>query len=293
MLHDALASSTESLYSIMSSAAAPVGDHREAVLRRVDAAVDDDRPPEAERLLQRRLELGLALDDHPDAAVGLRELGVVRHLRRQVDVGAAAVEEHVLPLRDHPEVAVVDQHDDDRQVVEDRGRELLGGHLEAAVAVDADDGRLRARGLRADRGGDPVAHRPEAARRDEAPRALAHDVLHRPHLMLADSGRDDHVLAGRERLERLDDLLRLEPLAAGAVAQRELLAPRADLLEPGVGRRCAVSALLRDLGREHADGLSERADDGDVRVAELRDLRGVDVEVDDGRSGGERRQLAR
>ena len=63
---------------------------------------------------------------------------------------------------------------------------------------------------------------------------LGDDVLHRPHLVLADAGRDDHVGAGGEALQRLDDLLRLEPLVALAVAERELLAPRADLLEPGL-----------------------------------------------------------
>ena len=45
----------------------------------------------------------------------------------------------------------VDNFDDDRQVFGHRGRQFLGGHLEAPVAVDADDGRVRACGLRADR----------------------------------------------------------------------------------------------------------------------------------------------
>ena len=164
-----------------------------------------------QRLRERGLELLLVLDDHADPAVGLGEERVVGHLGGQVDVRAAPVEEHVLPLRDHPEVAVVDEHDDDREVVDDGGRELLRGHLEAAVAVDADDRRLRARRLGADRGRDPVAHRPEPARGDEAPRPLREQVLHRPHLVLADAGRDDHVVAGGERLQRLDDALRLQP----------------------------------------------------------------------------------
>ena len=72
-----------------------------------------------------------------------------------------------------PEVAVVDDHDDDRQVLEHGRRELLAGHLEAAVAVDADDGRVGPGRLRADRGRDAVAHRPEPARGDERARPVA------------------------------------------------------------------------------------------------------------------------
>ena len=117
------------------------------------------------------------------------------------------------------------EHDDDRQVVEHRRRELLAGHLEAAVAVDADDRRLGSRRLRADRGRDPVAHRPEPARGDERARPLGEDVLHRPHLVLADAGRDDHVVAGGQRLELSITRLRLEQSSLVAVAERELVAP--------------------------------------------------------------------
>ena len=74
---------------------------------------------------------------------------------------AAAVEEHVLPLRDHAEVAVVDEHDDDREIVDHRRRQLLSRHLEAAVAVDAHDCRFGPGSLRSDGRRDPVPHRPE------------------------------------------------------------------------------------------------------------------------------------
>ena len=116
VLHDV--ASTGSSYSTMSIAAAPagiIGKHCSAGSTRQSI---DDGAVERERLAQRGLELGLGLDEHPDAAVGLGELDVVRHVGAEVDVRAAAVEEHVLPLRDHAEVAVVDEHDDDREVVD-------------------------------------------------------------------------------------------------------------------------------------------------------------------------------
>ena len=116
------ACSSGSSYSTISSAAAPagiIGKHcSDWSTRQSTTAVR----PERERLLQRRRELVLGVDGDPERAVGLGEACVVGHLMRQVDVRAAAVEEHVLPLLHHAEVAVVDEHDDDRQVLEHGGR---------------------------------------------------------------------------------------------------------------------------------------------------------------------------
>ena len=79
-----------------------------------------------------------------------------------------------------------------------------------------------------------------------------------------------------------------------AVAERELLAPGGELAQPRLGpgygaRTVECAQLVREVG-EH---LLQRPDDRDVRLAELRDLGGVDVEVDDRRAGRERRELAR
>ena len=86
-------------------------------------------------------------------------------------------------------------------------------------------------------------------------------------------------------------LLRLEPLVALAVAERELLAPGAELCEPGLRRGRALGAMPGNLRGERVDGLRERADNRDVRVAQLRDLGRVDVEMHDGRARCERREL--
>ena len=187
------------------------GNHREAVLGRVDAAVDDGGAAARERLGERGLQLVLRLGAQADGAVRLGELDVVGRVLREPDLREPLLEEHVLPLSHHSEVAVVHDHDDDRQVLGDGRRQLLRGHLEAAVAVDADDGRIRARGLGADGGREAVPHRPEAAGGDEAARPVAEQVLHRPHLVLADTGRPDHVVpSARQRLQLLEDALRLQ-----------------------------------------------------------------------------------
>src|SRR6478672_146027 len=267
------------------------GHHREALLGGVAPDVDDGGPARVERRRQRALELVLRLDGEPGTAVGLGELRVRGHLVRQVRLREPLVVEHLLPLAHHAEPAVVDEDDDDRQPLEGRGRELLAGHLEAAVAVDADDGRVGARRLRADRGRDAVAHRPQAARRDERARALALDVLHRPHLVLPDACRPDEVVAaGGHVAERLDRRLRLQDAGFARVAERERLAPGLDLPQPRLVRDLCVDG--RERLAEIGEGDLERADDRDLRVADLPDLCCVDVEVDDARARCERAHLA-
>src|SRR5687767_5002411 len=79
----------------------PRRDHREAVLSRVDAAVDHRRAPARERLRERRAELVLGVDAQADGAVGLRELHAVGRVLREAHLREALLEEHVLPLPDH------------------------------------------------------------------------------------------------------------------------------------------------------------------------------------------------
>jgi len=71
--------------------------------------------------------------------------------------------------------------------------------------------------------------------------------------VLADSGRPDDVVAsGGQLLQGLEHLLRFQQVAVRAVAKRELLAPRCDLLQPGfrAGLDSLLGEVLREL-REH------------------------------------------
>ena len=209
---------------------------------------------------------------------------------RELDLREALLEEHVLPLAHHAEVAVVDDHDHDRQPLHRRRRQLLGGHLEAAVAVDADDLRVRTRRLGADRRRQAVAHRAEAAGGNEGARPVAAQVLHRPHLVLADAGRPHDVVAARGQIvQRLEHELRLEHVSVASVAKRVRVAPLRDLPQPrlGAARPQGLAQKAPELGEHRL----QRSDDGNVGVADLRDLGGVDVEVDHRRAGRERRQL--
>ena len=89
---------------------------------------------------------GLVLGEraHTHAAVRFGELHEVRHVHdvrrvlavQQVRGGVVVIVEQGLPLADHAVHGVVEQGDLHRRVVEERGRQLFGGHLEGAVAVD-------------------------------------------------------------------------------------------------------------------------------------------------------------
>ena len=126
------------------------------------------------------------------------------------------------------------------------GGELLGVHLDRAVARHADDRLVRAADLGPHGGGQAEAHRAQATGVDPAPRAGEVEVLRRPHLVLADVGGDDRVAAGR-LVEGLDHVLRLDLGVGGVlVAERVALLPdpnaRPPLLQPR--RLCGQRAVL-------------------------------------------------
>ena len=143
-------------YSTRSSAAAPAGiigkQCSAGSTRQSTTAVR----PQRERLGERLVELVLGLGAQADRAVRLGELHVVGRVLREADLREPLLEEHVLPLPHHAEVAVVHDHDDDRQVLGHRGRELL--------ARSSGSSRRRRRRRRSRPGGRPSRRRPPAAR---------------------------------------------------------------------------------------------------------------------------------
>src|SRR5207253_1662875 len=100
----------------------------------------------------------------------------------------------------------------------------------------------------------------------------------------------DVVAAGGQVLQRLEHRLRLEPVAAVAVAERKLLPPGTQLCQPRL-RRALAPELAHLVTELREDGL-ERPGDRHVRAAELVDLGGIDVEMDDRRARRESRELA-
>jgi hypothetical protein len=144
------------------------GDHRPHHRVAVDDEVDDDRAVvDLHRLRDDVVDVLGPLAPQADAAIRVGELDEVRDPRArvrgvQVGVGVALVVEERLPLAHHAEAGVVDDGDLDRDVVDRAGRELLVGHLEAAVAVDRPHRAVRLGDLGTHGGGHGIAHRAQA-----------------------------------------------------------------------------------------------------------------------------------
>ena len=205
-------------------------------------------------------------------AVGLAELDEVRLADRHGDV--VVLVEQLLPLADHAEIAVVDDRHLHRQVLVHHRGQLLQRHLEAAVAADRPDQRVRLRHLRAHRGGHLEAHRAEAARGDQLVRVAEAHVLRGPHLVLADAG-DDHRLVVAALGDALDHALRghLRP-ARDRHRVRVVLPHLVDPADP-----VEMRALPRRVAqlRQHVLDVPEDRDGGRQVLAVLA---GVDVDVD-------------
>src|ERR1019366_4086750 len=135
-------------------------DHREHALTVMHPEVDyRGHAGDGEGLVEHRVDLVGPVAAQPDAAVGLSELDIVRNGRAQVDLGVPLLVEQLLPLAHHAEEAVVEDQDLDRRPLDRAGRQLLRGHLEAAVTVDRDDKLAGPADLRAHGGRDGEAHR--------------------------------------------------------------------------------------------------------------------------------------
>lgn len=249
-------------------------------------AVEQERSLRRQHLRDRRFQFGGRIDIAPRNAVGGGDPGEARPLRPvlhpQIGVAPAAVVEAILHLRHHAEVLVVEDHHLDADFLRRDGPELMDVHLETAVAVDVDHGLFRQRQLGAHRGGEPEAHGPEPARSQQLPRAGKPVKLRRPQLVLAHAGDDDGPAAGLAG-DFPDDLLRLEFIPFPAAGEGMAFPPLGDLPQPGgavpANRICVQ---LRQ-------GRADVGDDLQVGAHVFVDLGVVDVDVNDGRAGGEMR----
>ena len=209
--------------------------HREAVFRRIDHAIEQHRLLHVDHLADLLVELARMRAADAVRVIGLGELDEIRQ-RFGVGMRVAPAVQQFLPLAHHAHILVVEDEDLDRQVVLHRRRNFLHGHQHRSLAGDIDDERIRMRELHADRGRQSVAHGAEAARGHPAVRLLEMVELRRPHLMLADFGRDVGVAVLGQLVEPLDGVLRLDDLVRVAEGERILRPPGSDLLPPGLQR---------------------------------------------------------
>ena len=217
-------------------------------------------------------DIGGALDVDAWDVVGsgqLAEVGVAE----EVDTGLAVVEEEFLPLANHAEVVVVENHDLDGELVNLCGGQFEESHLETSVTGDGDNTLVGLGELGADGSGEAEAHGAGSSGGKPVVGLVVLVELGGPHLVLADVGRDDGFAFGL-LVEFVNDLLHAEATLL-AKRKRELLLVAIEVGEPlGGFERLNV---FDELG----EGRFGIADDLNVGTNHLVHLGGVDVDVDD------------
>ena len=231
--------------------------------------------------LERRFDILRLVDAHAHVAIGLGEFDEVGQC---VHVGfrvAVAVKE-LLPLPHHAHVAVVQVHDLDRQAILLGRGQFLDAHLNARLAGDTGDGRIRMRKLDTQRVRQADPHRAQAAGIDPAPRLVELVELRGPHLVLAYVRGHVHVHVLGQFVERLDHGLRLDDFRRAVVLQAIAASPYADLVPPGLDRHRVRPLLARGkLAVHFLQNFPYIADDGHVHAHALGNRGRIDVDVDD------------
>ena len=257
------------------------------MLIRVDRDIHEHQPIlHGEGLLHGALQLRRIAHRDADVAIGFRQLDEVRQ-GFHVGVAVTAAVEHLLPLLDHAQRAVVDGDDLDGHPVLHAGGELLDVHLHRAVAGDAADHGIRVGKLGPHGGRNAKAHGAEAPGVDPLARLGKRIVEGGEHLVLTHVGGDEGLPLGH-LVERLYHLLRLDQGGVGLVGQAVAGAPLIDLAPPVRQRLLVVvEAALADHFQHLLQHGFHRADDGHMGLYRLGDGGGVYVDVDYGGVGAE------
>src|SRR5688572_29355322 len=117
-------------------------------LKRVDDHLDHTRFAGRQRFFKNRPDVAGLLDRESETSTGFGKLGEI-DLMKLTAVFRIAEEHDLLPF-DLAERVVFDDHDEDRQIVLDRGCKLAHEHRESAVAYKSDRLPLRKCDLRGD-----------------------------------------------------------------------------------------------------------------------------------------------
>ena len=207
------------------------------------------------------------------ATEAARERGEVRVVQARADrpAGVGALLVHA----DRPVHAVVDDDRDDGELLARRGRELLPGHQEVAVAGETDHDALGVDELRRDRGREAVAHR-AAGRGELREVVLERPVAVPPHRVVAGAVGEDRV--GRQPLaHRRDDLAEIErERAIRGDERRDVLA--ASRLRP----RLPARPVQRRQSARRAEELPGRRDDAEHGLEDAPELLGRGEDVNQG-----------
>ena len=261
-------------------------DHREAVGFLGDQTIDDHRAGMVDHRLNAGVQLAFIFD--ADALPAVR-FGQLDEIGQAVGIAfrIAAFISQFLPLADHPHPFVVEDEDLHRQAVLRRGAQFLDVHLDRGIARDVDHQTVRIAQLRADGGGQAIAHGAEAARGQPLVRTEEVEVLRRPHLVLADFGGNHRVAVPGQLEQAFDRQLRHDRLGIARIGQALAGAPAVD---PGFPVRQVLRLAGAPCGNQLFQHFGAVADDRQIDRDGLVDRAAVDVDVDLGRIGRERVQ---
>jgi hypothetical protein len=130
------------------------------VLFLLDDKVDQDRTVNRPGLLDGRDYLALLPDGETRDTICLSDLGKVGSQQRSA--GIASLEEQLLPLAHHPQVAIIEDRNLDRQPLLSHSGQFLDIHLETTIADSDPDLLIGPAHLSTYGGGQGKAHRPQA-----------------------------------------------------------------------------------------------------------------------------------
>ena len=140
------------------------------------------------------------------ASESLDQLHEIRFASRH-RIGIALFVERGLPLINHTQNGIVEDHGDDRQIVGNRRTCLIQIHVERPVSGQMHDTLIRIPKLRADCCAIAEAHGAQSAAGQEVARFRLLHILCRPHLMLSDICHKDRLLVRIVCTHACDDLL--------------------------------------------------------------------------------------
>ncbi|CQR22255.1 Uncharacterised protein [Yersinia enterocolitica] len=114
------------------------------------------------------------------------EIGVIR----KIGFAITSIKKQLLPLSNHTQSLVIQQHDFQRQLFSFYRAQLLNIHHKRAVTRDTDNHIIWAGHLCTNSSGYAKAHGAQTTRGDEILRAGKVHMLRRPHLVLPHVGGD-------------------------------------------------------------------------------------------------------
>ena len=196
----------------------------------------------------------------------------------QDSLGSYSLVEAILPLNDHAQVLIIQDHGFGMDLFDFCCSQFLDVHEKGAISIDVDHLVVRAGDFGAQGGWIAEAHGAQSEGTEEAARMTEIIILRRPHLVLSDPGGYDGFTIG-QLVEHFDRFLGKD-VGALLVGEGEFFLPIVDLFVP----RAQVRGIEPSFGHEfqHAvQGVFQVRLDGVLNDFVFVVFGAVDIDVND------------